>query len=257
MINVIRTALAATGSLLLVSACSSAEPDEPAISVTPETPLTVFAAASLTEAFTQIGTDFHLKSGWTVRFNFGSSATLASQINSGAPADVFAAASTATMKTVTDAGRAQTPVDFVSNTLGIAVPKGNPGKVTGLADFADAAKRIAICAPQVPCGAAAAKVFEAARITPRPDTLEQDVKATLAKVSADEVDAALVYQTDVIAAPDDVEGIEFAEASQAVNTYPIAALTESKAAPSAKAFVDYVLSPEGQAVLQRAGFAKP
>ena len=133
------------------------------------------------------------------------------------------------MKTVTDAGGASgAAVDFVSNTLQIAVPKGNPGKITGLADFADASKTIAICAPQVPCGAAAVKVFAAAKIVPKPDTLEADVKATLAKVAADEVDAALVYRTDVISAPTDVEGIDFPEAAQAVNTYPIAVLTQSK-----------------------------
>ena len=132
----------------------------------PRRPITVFAAASLTEAFTEIGTAFQAESGSTVTFNFGSSATLATQINQGAPADVFAAASPATMKTVTDAGNATGPVNFVSNTLQIAVPTGNPGKITGLEDFADESKRIAICAPQVPCGAAAEKVFAAAKITP-------------------------------------------------------------------------------------------
>jgi len=137
------------------------------------------------------------------------------------------------------------------------VPKGNPGKIIGLADFADASKTIAICAPQVPCGAAAVKVFAAAKIVPKPDTLEQDVKATLAKVAADEVDAALVYRTDVISAPSDVEGIDFPEATQAVNTYPIAVLTQSKTADVAQAFVDYVLSSDGQAALKKAGFAQP
>jgi molybdate transport system substrate-binding protein len=161
------------------------------------------------------------------------------------------------MKTVTDAHRAGTPVDFVSNTLQIAVPVGNPGRINGLADFADASKTIAICAPEVPCGAAAVKVFKAARITPRPDTLEADVKATLAKVAADEVDAALVYRTDVISEPADVKGIDFPEAAQAVNTYPIAVLAQSRSPAVAQAFVDYVLSTEGQAVLSKAGFAKP
>lgn len=258
----VRRALIAGASLLLLTACgtdtpvpeSSGSADSPSPAAAP---ITVFAAASLTEAFTQIGTDFEAKSGSKVTFNFGSSATLATQVNSGAPADVFAAASPATMKTVTDAGGAGTPVDFVSNTLEIAVPKGNPGQITGLADFADEDKTIAICAPQVPCGAAAVKVFAAAKITPKPDTLEQDVKATLAKVAADEVDAALVYRTDVIAATEDVEGIEFPESASAVNTYPIAVLNASKAPDAAQAFVAYVRSPEGQAVLEKAGFAKP
>jgi molybdate transport system substrate-binding protein len=246
--------LAAAALLLVVSACASTGP---ATSAAPATSITVFAAASLTEAFNQIGTDFQAKSGVKVSFNFGSSATLATQITQGAPADVFAAASPVTMQTVMDAGNAGTPVDFVSNTLRIAVPTGNPGRITGLADFADESKTIAICAPQVPCGAAAVKVFQVAKITPKPDTLEADVKATLAKVAADEVDAALVYRTDVISAPAKVAGIDFPEAAQAVNTYPIAVLAHTKSPEVAQAFVDYVRSPSGQAVLAKAGFAKP
>jgi molybdate transport system substrate-binding protein len=256
----VRRALVVAAALLLVGACGteSADPGPGAASRPSAAPsLTVFAAASLTDAFTQIGTEFTDVSGSTVTFNFGSTATLATQINAGAPADVFAAASPATMKTVTDAGGAGAPVDFVSNTLQIAVPKGNPGKISGLADFADADRTIALCAPQVPCGAAAEKVFAAAEITPRPDTLEQDVKAALAKVATDEVDAALVYRTDVQAAPDDVEEIDFSQSAQAVNTYPIAVLTSSKASGAAQSFVDYVLAPEGQTVLAKAGFAKP
>jgi molybdate transport system substrate-binding protein len=220
--------------------------------------ITVLAAASLTEAFTQIGKDFEAKNpGSTVSFSFGSSATLATQLEQGAPADAFAAASPATMKIVSDAGVANPPTNFASNTLQIAVVKGNPHKIKGLDDFADGGKRIAVCAPQVPCGSAAIKIFAAAKIVPKPDTLEQDVKAVLQKVSSDEVDAGLVYKTDVIAAADTVDGIGFPHAQQAVNSYPIAALKDSKNAAGAQAFVDYVLSPEGQAVLERAGFAKP
>lgn len=220
--------------------------------------ITVLAAASLTEAFSQIGKDFEAKNpGLSVTFSFGSSATLATQIVQGAPADVFAAASPATMKIVNDAGASDAPTNFASNTLQIAVPKDNPHKITGLHDFANKRARIAICAPQVPCGAAAIKVFALAKIIPQPDTLEQDVKATLQKVASDEVDAALVYQTDVIAAKDEVDGIGFPEAQQAINTYPIATLKGSKDSPVAKAFVTYVLSPDAQAVLAKAGFAQP
>ena len=180
MTAVVRPVLVLATTLLLVTACAAEVPQPAGPTPTGSTaaaasPITVFAAASLTEAFTQVGTDFHIRSGSKVTFNFGSSATLATQINAGAPADVFAAASPATMETVTGTGGASDPVDFVSNTLQIAVPKGNPGKITGLADFADASKTIAICAPQVPCGAAAVKVFQAAKIDPKPDTLEADV----------------------------------------------------------------------------------
>jgi hypothetical protein len=118
----------------------------------------------------------------------------------------------------------------VKNRLEIAVPKGNPSKITWLADFG------ALCAQQVPCGAAAKKVFEAAKITGKPDSLEQDVKAALTKVSLGEVDAALVYKTDVQAAAGKVDGIELPEAHKAINEYPIATLTKAPNASGAKAF---------------------
>jgi molybdate transport system substrate-binding protein len=220
--------------------------------------VTVFAAASLTEAFTEIGKQFESEnSGAKVTFNFAGSSALSKQINDGAPADVFASAAPKNMDEVVDAGNASDPKTFVSNTLMIAVPKGNPAGIKGLQDFADASKKIALCAAEVPCGAAADKVFKAAGITPKPDTLEQDVKAVLTKVSLGEVDAALVYKTDVQSAGDKVEGLDFPEAAQAVNEYPIATLKNAPNADGAKAFVDYVLSDKGEAVLTKAGFDKP
>jgi molybdate transport system substrate-binding protein len=257
-----KRALLALGAILVVHLSGCGTASEPATPGGADSSgggaITVLAAASLTEAFSQIGKDFEAqKPGSTVTFSFGSSATLATQVLQGAPADVFAAASPATMKIVSDVSAAEPPTGFASNTLQIAILNDNPHKIVGLQDFADDDKRIALCAPQVPCGAAAVKVFAAARITPKPDTLEQDVKATLQKVAADEVDTALVYKTDIIAAGDQVDGIEFAEAQQAVNTYPIAVLKSSQNSAEAEAFVDYVLSPQGQAVLREAGFAKP
>jgi molybdate transport system substrate-binding protein len=220
--------------------------------------ITVFAAASLTESFTRLGEEFEAAHpGVKVTFNFAGSSALAQQINKGAPADVFASAAPANMKQVTDTGAiTATPVTFAKNTLQIAVPKGNPGKITGLVDFAGADLKIALCAEQVPCGAAAKKVFEAAGITPAPDTLEQDVKAVLTKVSLGEVDAALVYRTDVRAG-DEVEGLDFAEAGKAVNDYPIAPTAKAPNPAAAKAFVDHVLSEKGRGVLTEAGFAAP
>jgi molybdate transport system substrate-binding protein len=246
----------------ILAGCSSPGPAGPArpdaATTEPAGAITVLAAASLTEAFTQLGDDFEADHpGSRVSFSFGSSATLATQVTQGAPADVYAAASAATMRTVTDAGAATGTVDFASNTLQLAVPPGNPGKVTGLADLADPRLRIALCAEQVPCGAAAVTVLAAAGVRARPDTLESDVKAVLQKVVADEVDAALVYRTDVVAAGTTVEGIEFPEAAQAVNRYPIAVLRESRNPATARAFVDHVLAPEGQQVLTEAGFGRP
>jgi molybdate transport system substrate-binding protein len=221
--------------------------------------VTVFAAASLTESFTRIGKDFEAAHpGVKVTFNFAGSSALAKQINDGAPADVFASAAPKNMTEVTDTGSVTgAPVTFVTNTLEIAVPAGNPAKITGLADFAKADLKIALCAEQVPCGAASKKVFEAAGITAAPDTFEQDVKAVLTKVSLGEVDAALVYKTDVKAAGDKVEGIEFPESGEAVNEYPIATCAKAPNADGAKAFVDYVLSDKGKAVLTEAGFGTP
>jgi molybdate transport system substrate-binding protein len=255
-----RAASLAAGCILAVAACGSPAPAGSSSAPVSETSgnLTVLAAASLTESFTQIGDQFEAEHpGSKVTFSFGSSAALATQVNQGAPADVFASASNATMQTVADHELAGPPVPFASNTLQIAVPKGNPGKITGLDDFADESKTIALCAEQVPCGAAAKQVFELAGITPKPDTLESDVKATVQKVELGEVDAALVYRTDVNAAGGQVQGIEFAEAAKVVNTYPIATLKSSRSPELAKSFVDYVLSPEGQAVLSKAGFGSP
>ncbi|MFB9469649.1 molybdate ABC transporter substrate-binding protein [Nonomuraea salmonea] len=220
--------------------------------------VTVFAAASLTGTFTELGKVFEAAHpGASVRFNFGSSATLAQQIVQGAPADVFAAASPATMKTVTDASLAGSPATFVRNKLQIAVPADDPAHIDELKDLTDPKVKVALCAEQVPCGAAAAKALDAAGLQVKPVTLEQDVKATLTKVELGEVDAALVYKTDVIASAGKVRGIAFPEADQAVNDYPIATITEAPAGDAARRFVDLVLSQQGKDVLTKAGFEAP
>ncbi|MGI5158763.1 molybdate ABC transporter substrate-binding protein [Microbispora sp. CA-102843] len=220
--------------------------------------VTVFAAASLTETFTELGKTFEASHpGSTVKFNFGSSATLAQQIVQGAPADVFAAASPATMKTVTDASLASGPTTFVRNKLEIAVPQDNPAKVDELKDLTDPKVKVALCAEQVPCGAAAVKALDAAGLKVTPVTLEQDVKATLTKVELGEVDAALVYKTDVIAAAGKVQGIAFPEADKAINDYPISTLSKAPAGDLAKQFVDLVLSQQGKDVLTKSGFEAP
>ncbi|MEV5962835.1 molybdate ABC transporter substrate-binding protein [Kribbella sp. NPDC051952] len=261
-----RTAFAALAAVAALTFAGCGD-DSPAASSSPSgssstssTPavsgsITVFAAASLTGTFTQLGKDFEAANpGVKVTFNFAGSSALAQQINQGAPADVFASAAPKNMDDVKEKGTATT---FVQNTLEIAVPKGNPAKITGLKDFSDKSKKIALCAVQVPCGAAADKVFKAVGITPQPDSLEQDVKAALTKVSLGEVDAALVYKTDVLAAKGKVDGIEFPEANKAINEYPIATLTKAPNPDGAKAFVDYVLSDKGKAVLSAAGFDAP
>lgn len=220
--------------------------------------LTVFAAASLTGTFTELGKTFEAAhAGTKVTFNFGSSATLAQQITQGAPVDVFAAASPATMKTVTDAGLATDPTVFVKNKLQIAVPANNPAKVDDIKDLTDPKVKVALCAVQVPCGAAAVKALDAAGLKVTPVTLEQDVKAALTKVQLGEVDAALVYKTDVLASAGKVLGIDFPETDKAINDYPIALLSKTSSSDLAKQFVDLVLSADGQSVMTKAGFQSP
>jgi molybdate transport system substrate-binding protein len=220
--------------------------------------INVFAAASLQEAFTKLGTQFEAAHpGTKVVFNFGPSSGLAEQIGQGAPADVFASASGKNMDTVVAAGQASSPTNFVSNTMEIAVPPKNPAHIAAVADLAKKGVKVALCQAEVPCGATALKVFDNAKITVTPVTQEVDVKSTLSKVTLGEVDAGVVYVTDVRAAGDSVKGIEIPADVNASTTYPIAALTASKNKVTAQAFVDYVLSPDGLAALTAAGFTKP
>jgi molybdate transport system substrate-binding protein len=221
--------------------------------------VTVFAAASLTGAFTRIGKDFEAANpGSKVAFNFAGSSALANQINQGAPADVFASAAPANMKTVTDAGNGVgAPTVFAKNQLVIAVPTGNPQRVTGLSDLTGPGVKVALCAEQVPCGAAAKRALDAAGVKLTPVTLEQDVKAALSKVALGEVDAALVYRTDARAETSDVDGVEFPESAAAVNDYPIVVLKDAPSTAGARAFVAHVMSGAGRAVLTQAGFQAP
>lgn len=220
--------------------------------------ITVLAAASLTDSFTTLGRQFEAAHpGVKVTFGFAASSALATQITSGAPADVFASASQTTMDAVVQAGAAATPEVFARNAMEIAVPPSNPAKVTGLASLTDPAVKTALCQPQVPCGSTAEEVFTNAGVTVTPVTLEPDVKSVLSKVQLGEVDAGVVYVTDVLAAGAKVTGVEIPADVNATTSYPIAALTESANTATAAAFVAYVLSPEGAAVLDAAGFEKP
>ncbi|MBD3783753.1 MAG: molybdate ABC transporter substrate-binding protein [Micrococcales bacterium] len=220
--------------------------------------ITVLAAASLTESFTTLAQQFEAAHpGVRVTLSFGGSSALATQITSGAPADVFASASVKNMDTVVAAGDAKDPKTFAENVMEIAVPPSNPGGVTGLDSLASAGVKTALCQPQVPCGSTAAKVFTNAGLTVTPVTLEPDVRSVLGKVTLGEVDAGVVYVTDVRAAGGKVTGIEIPTDVNASTSYPIAALSKSANAPLAAAFVDYVLSADGAKVLTAAGFRQP
>jgi molybdate transport system substrate-binding protein len=242
-----------------VSACGSDPSDSSSSPGSGETKLTVYAAASLTSTFTELGRRFEAShEGVQVSFAFGGSSDLAAQIQQGAPADVFASADTKNMdKAVAAKAVAGDPVDFASNTLEIVVPPDNPAGVASLEDLARPGTKVVVCAPEVPCGAAAQKVEQFSKVTIKPVSEEQAVTDVLTKVESGEADAGLVYVTDVRAAGDKVQGVTFPESSDAVNTYPIAALATSKNADLAKQFVQLVTGGEGQAVLADAGFAKP
>lgn len=251
---------AAAGAVaLLLAACGSGAPTSRSSDGSPVTGrITVFAAASLTGAFTTLGHQFESRHpGTTVTFSFGPSSGLAEQLNQGAPADVFASASTKNMDQVTGAGNAATSTPFAANVLEIAVPQANPGHIAGLADLARDDVKVALCQPQVPCGAVAAKVFANAGLTVTPVSYETDVKSVLSKVALDEVDAGLVYVTDVRAAGATVRGIPIPAGVNASTEYPISVVRGSQNAATAQAFVDFVLSPQGESVLSAAGFAAP
>jgi molybdate transport system substrate-binding protein len=220
--------------------------------------LTVFAASSLTEAFGTIATAFQRQHpGVHVQFDFDASSTLAEQITQGAPADVFASAAPSNMQQVVQAKDAGAPTDFARNQLEIAVPPKNPGSVRSIADLARSGVKVAVCQPQVPCGAIAEQLFERAKITVKPTTEEPDVKSTLQKVELGEVDAGVVYVTDVRAAAGKVIGIRVPARLNVATTYPIARLRSARNPAAAAAFVRFVLSPAGRKVLAADGFLAP
>ncbi|MFZ3572676.1 molybdate ABC transporter substrate-binding protein [Streptomyces sp. BH097] len=253
-------------AVLTLSACGSSDTDS---SGSPSSggsggkklsgTVNVFAAASLKESFTKLGKQFEKEHpGTKVTFNFGGSDSLAAGITGGAPADVFAAASPKTMKTVTDAGDAEgTPSTFVRNQLEIATLPGNPHKVSSLKDLTKPGEKVVLCAKEVPCGAAAQTALAASSLKLTPVSYEQDVKSALTKVELKEADAAVVYKTDVHAAGDKVEGVEFPESKDAINDYPIAPLKKAPNAAAGKAFIELVKSADGQKALTDAGFLKP
>lgn len=220
--------------------------------------ITVFAAASLTKTFTQLGKDFEAAHpGTKVTFSFGASSALAQQILAGAPADVFASASAKNMKQVVDAGDAAADVTFANNAAEIAVAPGSTSKVTALADLGKSGVKVALCQSEVPCGALAQKVLDAANVTVKPVTRGLDVKTTLAYVTSGQVDAAIVYVTDVLAAGSKVSGVVIPADVNASTAYEIAPVKSSAHTALSQAFEAFVLSAAGQQALAAAGFQKP
>lgn len=243
-------ALAAVVLLLGLAGCA------PAASSNSRGTLTVFAAASLKTSFTELASIYEGQHpGTHVRLSFAGSSDLATQIIQGAPVDVFASADTATMERVTQAGMADGGARvFAANTLAIAVPPGNPAGIRAFADLARPGTRLVACAPQVPCGAAAAAAAKRAGLDLEPVSEENSVTDVLGKVISGEADAGLVYRTDVRAAVGKVDSVPFPEAAGTPAAYPIATLAGTVDKAAAKAFVELVTGPEGRRVLAEAGF---
>ena len=221
--------------------------------------LLVSAAASLTDAFAEMESAFEdANPDVDVLLNFGSSSALREQILEGAPADVFASANTSNMDQVAEAGELAGAAEiFVTNSLQIAVPIGNPAEVTGLEDFAREDLLIGLCAEDVPCGDFGREALENARVIPSIDTNEPDVRALLTKIEAGELDAGITYVTDVLSASGTVEGVDIPAEVNVVAEYPLATLTGAPNPDAASAWVEFVLSEEGQAILTSYGFTSP
>jgi molybdate transport system substrate-binding protein len=225
----------------------------------PSGELTVFAAASLTESFDAIAKQFQKKyPDVDVRFDYDASSNLATQINQGAPADVFASADADNLQKTIDAGTVTPPpVVFAKNRLEIAVEKGNPKKIKSLADLQRSGLVVVLCADQVPCGKYAAQSLAMAGVSISPASKEENAKATLSKVSIGEADASIVYVTDVKASKGTASGVKIADKQNVIATYPMGVVKQSQNATAAKAWVQFVESKDGQKTLRKFGFLPP
>lgn len=242
-----RVLAAALASCLMLAGCSGGSGAS--------TQITVMAASSLTVPFDELAKQFEqAHPGVDVVTSYGASSTLATQIINGAPADVFASASQTNMDQVTSADLAANPALFASNVMAIAVPAGNPAGIQSLSDLQRPGVKVAICQPAVPCGVAAQQLFEKNKLTITPVTAEPDVRSVLTKVSQKDVDAGIVYRSDVTTAPDSAQGIQIPATNNVSTTYPIVTLSRSSQSATAGQFVEFVLSPAGQSVLQSDGF---
>ena len=249
---------------LLLAACTQLEKSG-------EHELVVFAAASLTDAFTEIGDAFGAQNDVAVIFNFAGSQMLAGQLLSGAPADVFASADGWQMQVATDAGRIDSSAVriFAANRLVIVTPRENPGALTAAVDLASPGLKLVLADDVVPVGQYSLQFLANATADPAYTanysltvlsnvvSYEENVRAVLTKVMLGEVDAGIVYASDAMGDQrEQVQIIDIPDALNVVATYPIAPVMDSDKLPLAEAFVDFVLSPTGQSILERYGFQR-
>jgi molybdate transport system substrate-binding protein len=251
---IVKKVVALTASVLTLTSCS-ASTDNETQSLTPsaDTEIVVLAAASLTQTFTEISSNFELANpGVKVTISFAGSATLAEQIKQGAPVDVFASASQAAMLSV--ANEIPNSNTFAINRVVIAYPSANPKNIVTSQDLNNKDLIWIQCDHQVPCGAAADKALAVDGVTAQPKSLEPDVNSVLNKLLAGEVDAAIVYLTDVFANLN-LRSLEFSNKVSAATSYSIG--TSNEASSAAQDFVAFVLAQSGQDVLIAAGFDAP
>ncbi|GAA5168100.1 molybdate ABC transporter substrate-binding protein [Ornithinimicrobium tianjinense] len=244
--------LAATTSLALTSCEATAESSG---ALSGDRTVTVLAAASLTDVLAEIAADFEADHpGVTVETSFAASSTIVQQVNEGAPADVVALAGQQALEPLEQARRVSEPVVLTTNTLELAVPPDNPAAVDGVEDLTAAGLRLVVCQPEVPCGTAAATLFDRLGIDPQVASYEPDVRATLSKVALGEADVGVVYRTDVAAADGAVLGVEIPAQDNVVSSYPVLAVSGS---PLALELIEEMLSARGQQHLADAGFGAP
>jgi molybdate transport system substrate-binding protein len=252
---------------LLLAGCGSAAP-APTTASEIQT-LTVFAAASLADAFTEIGKNFEATHpGVTVTFNFAGSQALRTQIEEGAPADIFASANKTEMDALISGGYVAegTPQMFLNNKLVIILPASNSAGLTKLEDLANSRIKLVLAADEVPVGKYARQSLGQMngpfgsdfkeKVLANVVSNEDNVKQVVAKVQLGEADAGIVYTSDAVAAPD-LKTIEIPNELNVIAEYPIAPLTDSVNADLAPVFINYILSSDGQSVLQKWGFAPP
>lgn len=254
-----RVRVLAVGLAMAIGACGAGDGGTDRDGDPGSRELVVSAAASLADAFTDVEDAFEAtEPNVDVVVNTAGSSTLRDQIIEGAPVDVFASANTAIMGELLDAGRvAGAPRTFAMNRLVIAVPEGNPASIDGLEDFARDGLLIGLCAEQVPCGDFARQALGNAGVEPAVDTNEPNVRALLTKIEAGELDAAITYATDAASAPGTVDAIAIPPDVDIVAEYPIAILADAANPDDAEAFVAFVLSEQGRAILLDHGFAVP
>lgn len=239
----LKTAVAIAAALALLGACGNDQPQRDA---------TVFAAASLTEPFTDLAKTLD----FPVRYSFGGSGALVTQIEQDAPADVIATADLAPLQQLRDRGLIEPPATFASNRLEIMVEKGNPKNIRTLADLARPDVVFVTEDESVPAGKYSAQILKAAGVTATPKSKELDVKAAAAKVIAGEADATIVYVTDVKAAGAAIEAVAIPDAQNMVARYGIAIVKASKHRGAARGFVAAVVSKAGRRVLAEHGFSE-